>query len=315
MFDYNYNPKTRILNITLPKNMAYGFEFMDDISEMIKIIHDDEKGPYYQIRISCKKEPQYDKMCKVYLYNVLRSLSTCHTILWSYELNGVITSSVNTRSGSKFEEINLQQAVVAGKLNDYRFLNDKSVNKPVEEVAKIIVEKNFTIGENEVKEFLTTTVGEIFSNAFLHSEKEETFFFYDIESKNGNFYLCVTVIDYGNTIVHNVKEFFQQEQMGAITSEECIRWAIARMHTTRKGSGGYGLPTLIDYIKGVLGELIILSGDAYYKLHKKKESTGNTTGYFLGTSVMFRIKLFETSNIIGYDKNKEKLISINLENL
>lgn len=30
---------------------------------------------------------------------------------------------------------------------------------------------------------------------------------------------------------------------------------------------------------------------------------------------MFRIKLFETNNIIGYDSKSEKLISISLENL
>lgn len=315
MFDYNYNPGTCTLNITLPKRMEYGFDFMNDISEMIKNIHNKKKGPCNVIRISCQKEPEYDKMCKVYLYNVLRNLCTYHKILWSYELNGVITSSVSTAVGSKFEEINLPKAVVADKLSDYRFENDESVNKPVEEIVKIVVEKNFTIQEKELKEFLTTTIGEIFSNAFLHSEKEETFFFYDIESINDDYYLCVTVIDYGNTIVHNVKEFFEKEKMGVISSQECIAWAIAEMNTTRKGSGGYGLPTLIDYVKGVCGELIILSGDAYYRLTRKKANTGNTAGYFLGTSVMFRIKLFETNNIIAYDKNNEKLISISLENL
>ena len=314
MFDYNYNPKTHILNITLPRTLHYDFRFMNDITELIRNVKDKNRN-CMQVRVSCAREPIYDKMCKAYIYNVLRSLSKDIKVLWSIELNNVILSSVTTTIGSKFREINVQKAALADELNDYRFHNDQNVDKPVREIAKVIVEKNFTIGKNEVNEFLTTTIGEIFSNAFLHSEKDELFFIYDIEKRKGDFFLCVTVIDYGNTIVHNVKEYFDQEKGEIIQSEECIEWAILERNTTRKGSGGYGLPTLINYIKKARGELIIFSGDAYYRLSPRREEVHKANGIFLGTSVMFRIKLFETDNIIGYDKKSEKLINISLENL
>ena len=95
----------------------------------------------------------------------------------------------------------------------------------------------------------------------------------------------------------------------------CIAWAIIEGNTTRRGSGGYGLSTLINYIQNAKGELIIFSGDAYYRQKEGQEEVSKSNGIFLGTSVMFRIKLFETNNIIGYDSKSEKLISISLENL
>lgn len=314
MFEYNYNPRTHILNIMLPETLHYDFGFMHDMMELIKIVMDDERR-YDQVRVSCKKEPEYDKMCKAYIYNVLRYLAQCVKILWNVELNNIITSSVHTANGSKFSEINVERTVVNKKLNDYRFLSDQSVDKPVEEIARIIVEKNFTLGKNELKEFLTTTIGEIFSNAFLHSAKDELFFIYDIEREKKDFYLCVTVIDYGNTIVHNVKEYFEKEKNSVINSIECMKWAVIEGNTTRNGSGGYGLSTLINYIKKARGELIILSGDVYYRLKSQKSEVSQTEGIFLGTSVMFRIKLFEEDTIIAFDKKNEELISISLESL
>lgn len=314
MFEYNYNPKSYILNINLPQILKYNFEFMDDMTELISFILSGDRD-YAEIRISCKREPVYDKMCKAYVFNVLRYLAKRKKVLWSYELNKVITSSVYTTSGSKFTEIDLQKAVYKKELRDYRFSKDEDVTKPVEEIAKLIVEKNISIGRDTLKEFLTTTIGEIFSNAFSHSEKDELFFIYDIEKVDKDYFLCVTVIDYGNTIVHNVRNYLEEEKNTAISSEECIGWAIINGHTTRKGSGGYGLPTLINYIERAKGELIILSGEAYYRLKTQKAEIDQLKGFFAGTSVTFRIKLFETGNIIWYDKDKEKLISISLESL
>ena len=312
MFEYNYNHNQNILNVTLPKRLKYGFEFMSEIAEMVDNIL---KRKYYQVRISCQNKPEYDRMCKAYIYNVLRSLLPKTKILWSVELNNVIASTISPKSGNKFSEIDIKKDFLAEELSDYRFHNDQSVNRAVEAIAKVIVEENVTIEENTVEEFLITTIGEIFSNAFSHSERDEVFFLYDIQKENDDFYLCVTVIDYGNTIVHNVREFFWEEKREIIESKACMAWAIVERNTTRRGSGGYGLSTLINCVREVDGELVILSGDVFYKLREQQEEIVNIKGVFLGTSVMFRIKLFETNKIIRYDEINEKLTSISLENL
>lgn len=316
MFEYNYHQKLKMLNITLPKELNYNFEFINAMTGLVENII--RKAPY-QVRISCQREPEYDKMCKAYIFNVLRNLSKQvmpnTRILWSAELNNTITSTINTESGSKFNEIDVTRDYTSETLSDYRFKDDQSIKKPVEEIAKIIVDKNWAIEGNAVKEFLTTTIGEIFSNAFLHSDRDELFFLYDIESDGEDFYLCVTVLDYGKTIIQNVRDYFLINADEEYSGQTCIAWAIIERNTTRKGSGGYGLSSLISCIQEVDGELIILSGDAVYKQTAQETSIESVEGFFLGTNVTFRIKLFETDKIISYDKTKEKLISISLDDL
>lgn len=81
-----------------------------------------------------------------------------------------------------------------------------------------------------------------------------------------------------------------------------MSWAIKRGHTTREGSGGYGLDMLINYIKIVKGMLLIFSGNAYYSLEPngKIRIEENQNELFCGTSVTFKIKLFDTDNVISY---------------
>ena len=314
MFVYNYNPKTKILDITLPQELRFDFEFLNGISEMIYIV-EQEGREYKQIRFSSPKNTNYPKMCKAYMFNVWRYLGKSHWVLWNVELNNVIGATVKTVDGGKFSDIDVYETLTSESLNDYRFSNAKSADEAVKKLVRVIVEKNFTIDRNEVSEFLITTIGEIFSNAFLHSDREEAFLIYDIEYDRDDYYLNVTVIDYGKTIIQNVRSFLMHKEGRVVNSIECMEWAIVELNTTRKGSGGYGLSTLIDLIKNARGELTILSGDTYYKLNHSDVKTGNVEGIFLGTTVTFRIKLFETKNIIAYDKKNEKLISFSLDDL
>lgn len=314
MFEYNYNPKTKILNITLPQELQFDFEFLNKISEMIQIV-EMERRECRQIRISSPRNTNYPKMCKAYMFNVWRYLGKKHWILWNVELNNAIGTKVKTVDGGKFQDIDVYETLASESLNDYRFSDAKSADAAVKELVRIIVEKNFTIDKNEVSDFLITAIGEIFSNAFLHSDREEAFLIYDIENDVDDYYLSVTVIDYGKTIIQNVRRFLLEEEGRNASSIECMEWAVIELNTTRKGSGGYGLSTLIDLIKNARGELTILSGDTYYKLNQSGVKTGNVAGIFLGTTVTFRIKLFETKNIIAYDKKNEKLISFSLDDL
>jgi hypothetical protein len=41
-----------------------------------------------------------------------------------------------------------------------------------------------------------------------------------------------------------------------------MEWAMGYGATTRQGSGGYGLPTMLDYVKKINGSLYIISGNA-----------------------------------------------------
>ena len=112
-----------------------------------------------------------------------------------------------------------------------------------------------------------------------------------------------------------IDELLTKEYNKDIDSESCIEWAIVKGNTTRVGSGGYGLAMLIDYIENVKGDLMIFSGDVYYMLNSEGSVIEKAAGSFLGTSVTFRVKIFEMDKIIFFDKKNEELISISLENL
>ena len=73
------------------------------------------------------------------------------------------------------------------------------------------------------------------------------------------------------------------------------------------------MPTLISYIKSTGGELYILSGEANYKLTSESEEILFSKGIFCGTSITFKVKLYDTERVIRYDKESEKIESINLD--
>lgn len=314
MFTYNYNPKTKNLYVDLPRVMKFDYEFHNSIAELIEksinAVSDVEI-----VLIKCDEEAEFDIMSKAYLLNVLRYLLHFKQIKWHRNLADKIQPNIFKRDGARFREVDISKELVREDLIYYDFHGDKDVQKPVNEMAKILVEKNLTMNSDTVKEFLSTTMGEIFSNSINHSEQDEIFFMYNIDIEDGEFYLSINIIDYGTTIVENVNNYMERNKLGLLNGRECLEWAIRSGNTTREGSGGYGLPTLISYIKNICGELYIFSGNASYRLINNDEYVCISEGLFLGTSITFKVKLFNTDCAIKYDESKEELVSISLDSI
>lgn len=314
MFEFNYNAKSKELFVNLPNRIRFDCEFLDDITELVgRCIGGTENVE--TLYISCNKSVNYDKMSKAYLLNVLRFLMSYIKAKWNKNLSDQIANVVSKKDGAKFEEISIESTVTNKGLTYYDFHGDKDVKRPVDEMANILVDKNLAINSETVKEFLSTTIGEIFSNSINHSDQDEVFFMYDIVFDGEYFYLWVNIVDYGTTIISNVERYFMREKGANIESKKCIDWAIKSGNTTRKGSGGYGLPTLISYIYNTDGELYIFSGNAYYKLAAGKSNINDAKGIFSGTSVTFKVKLYDTSRTIQYNTQKEQLVSIRLDSI
>ena len=314
MFEYNYKLKTKELYVKLPDKIKFDCEFLDDITELIdRCIGGSENVD--TLYIACSSKVNYDKMSKAYLLNVLRFLMTYINAMWNKNLNDQIRNVIGKRDGARFTEIDFEDAIFNKGLIYYDFHGDKNVKKPVDELANLLIDKNLYINADTVKEFLSTTIGEIFSNSINHSDQDEVFFMYDIFFDGEDFYLWVNIVDYGTTIIKNVEEYFGREKNKEIYGKECIAWAIKCGNTTRKASGGYGLPTLISYIYNVDGELYIFSGNAYYRLVGGDEIIKDSKGIFTGTSVTFKVKLYDTSRRIIYNKQKEELVSISLDSI
>lgn len=314
VFEYDFDKNTKNLLVNLPDKLEFNYSFLRRVSEMTKRINELKCE---HLKVLCKENSEYDNLSKAYIFNILRQVSSRIDVKWNKELNTVITSTIHSKEGENFSDIeDIAKIILDKNLYYYRFHGDVGIDKPIEEISKLLISKNIVIDANEIKEFLSTTIGEIFSNSINHSEQDELFFMYDIESIAEDFYLCVNIVDYGTTIVDNVKKFFARVKSTVISSCESLKWAIQSGNTTREGSGGYGLPTLISYIKEVNGELYIFSGDAYYALKGEVERTASMEdGCFDGTSVTFKVKLFETSKAIKYDHDNDKVVSISLDDI
>lgn len=316
MFAYNLNKNDRAMYITLPDIMKFDFSFHNGINEMLYMTLVDTKSNYaIKVYFNCGKNSKIDNMCKAYILNVLSYISKTKEVFWTSKLKEKIISNVSLKDGKKFEKIDFNTAIQKGTLFYFQFKGDKDVQKPINEITNILVEKNLTIDSERVKEFLSTTIGEIFSNSVNHSEQDTIYFLCDIEHEKDGYYLRINVMDYGTTIVKNVRDYFAIVKAKKCDDIECLKWAIELGNTTRQGSGGYGLPTLISYIKSTKGTLFIISGRVNYVLDAGKEKVEYSDGVFFGTSITFKVKLYNTSQAITINQETEELISVSLDSI
>ena len=311
MFLYNEDIEEEKLVISIPSKVQYDFTFLNNTTEMMKKV---EQSQYKKILFSCmEKNINFDKMGAAYLYNMLVFFAKTRSIFIDKPLYQIFHNKVSHSGGEQFDKIDIKKVSRSDIQQCYSIKNDKYVNQIVQILVDFISETNLVL--ERAREFLITTVGEIFSNAFGHSNEEKVFFMYDIGRYNHKFYLVINITDYGKTIIHNVQSYHEKNFNNKLNSCECIRWAIKEGNTTRLGSGGYGLPTLIDYVCNVAGELLIFSGDSIYALKGTVENILNSKGDFYGTSISMKIPLFDTSKAIMYDEESKRIVSIDLDKI
>lgn len=312
MFSYNDNVKDKRLFVTISEEIKYNFDFLNAITGLMKTV---ENSNCEQVYVSGSvKYTNFSKMGMAYLYNTLLFLAKKKNVFVRNDLSKLLHERVTHSDGEKFKKIDLHEDLIKKNVQQcYCFEGDKSIYQTVQILVDFIANKNLVL-EN-AKEFLVTTIGEIFSNAFIHSDENRVFFMYDIEVHNEDFFLVINITDYGKTIIGNVQEFHNNVYGRKLSDKESIIWAMGNGHTTRSGSGGYGLPTLVDYVSKADGELLIFSGTCMYALKGTNENILEAKGNFIGTSASMKIPLFDTSKAIMYDEKRKQLISIDLDEI
>lgn len=291
------------LRVTLPQVLEFNMEFHLSMTELIWYIETLRAFDRIdQLIIHNESNSVFDKMCYAYIYNVLDYYA--HQIrlrvLVNRRFKEILKAQVKKQQGDSYSNINFSDLVTSDdSLKYYVFKGDKYTDRPVENIVDIISKLSLSLNTRELRDFLITTIGEVFSNSTNHSEQDEMLLMFNVEKKDRNYYLTVNIIDYGTTIVTNVRRYMKSSHPN-LNGVECIEWAVKKGNTTRRGSGGYGLSTLIDYIKAAKGFLFILSGDAYYSLTPNGREVVSSTykEMFCGTSVTFKVKLFDMDNIL-----------------
>lgn len=315
MFSFTIQKAEGRLIVNLPKVLSFDLSFLVNMSRLIYKSLYVPKINYIHIR--CGENIEYDKLCQSYIINVLSKINKLEdkSIFINKNFKYFVREKVKQKYGDKYEtEYNIDKLKNSKELAYYKFHGKENTEKPIKHISKLLSKHILTFEIGDLDDFLNTTIGEIFSNSNNHSDQDEVFFASSVEEIDNQIYLNVSIIDYGTTIQKNVRHFLGNDEL---LGSECIEWAIQPMNTTRKGSGGHGLPMLIRYMKAAKGSLILLSGESYYSLYNGQEEIHNVDGgYFNGTSVNFTVKLDNESLILIYDPNsEEKIESISLEDI
>ena len=306
----------KLLIVNLPNRLVFNVYFLIHMDCLVKKAIENDR--IETVRVVCPEIINYDNMCKAYIINILTYINKFPNkgVYINSIFKSRIQNQVMTKEGKDFnKDSDLNELIRNQELEYYTFNGKEDTSGAINHVSSLLVNSMLSINPDKLKDFLNTTIGEIFSNSCNHSDQQEVFFasFVD-KSYNGDIFLTVSIIDYGKTIVNNVKEYLNIE---FISGAECIDWAIKPANTTRMGSGGYGLPTLIDYMKAAKGDLYIFSGEAcYLLLNGENDSTFDVdNGIFFGTSVAFKVKLNQNSFILNYDDENRKIDSISLSDI
>lgn len=315
MFSFTIQKAEGKLIVNLPKELKFNLDFL---LNMDRLIYRSLYIPNINnIIVRCGENIKYDRMCQSYIINVLDKINKQKnkSVFINKNFKYLIREKVKQKYGDKYEtEYNIDKLIKSKELEYYTFNGKESTEKPIKHISRLLSEHILTFRIGNLDDFLNTTIGEIFSNSNNHSDQEEVFFASSVEEIDNQIYLNVSIIDYGTTIQKNVRYFLESNEL---LGSDCIDWAIQPMNTTRKGSGGHGLPMLIRYMKAAKGSLILLSGESYYSLYNEQEEIHNVDGgYFNGTSVNFTVKLDNESLILIYNPNsEEKIESISLEDI
>lgn len=257
------------------------------------------------------RSAKLDKMVLAYIYNICTFIKNKYAIPiflskdFYYELMGTVTS----HTGEEYRQIEFKDNKIPKNkdIEHYRLQGDEQFNKVVDDLITLITKTNMIYNLDKVQLFLKTTIGEIFSNAFIHNDINEYYYFkYISDNLDNSKYLFVNIIDYGNTIPKNVQHFLDDK---IIKEKTYIEWATKNGNTTRLGSGGYGLPTLLSYIREANGNLTILSGNELFSMESGIiHYNSQIEGVFPGTAICFKVKLYDFENFFDYNES-ENIIS------
>jgi anti-sigma regulatory factor (Ser/Thr protein kinase) len=229
--------------------------------------------------------------------------------------NEQVRGTISRNKGEEFSKKTIEDMIFADKLNYYVFNHGKGTSKAVRNICDLLVKKSLGIRQAENREFLSTVIGEIFANSTMHSEKQEVVLIFDVVSVQKRLYLEVSICDYGKTILENVKEYFEREGNKPLNGCGSMEWAMGYGATTRQGSGGYGLPTMLDYVKKINGSLYIISGNAACLLENNERHIQEIDGYWQGTNVVFCVPLINLTGGPEYNVLKGKIYTKRLNEI
>ena len=213
----------KLLIVNLPNRLVFNVYFLIHMDCLVKRAIENDR--IETVRVVCPEIINYDNMCKAYIINILTYINKFPNkgVYINSIFKSRIQNQVMTKEGKDFnKDSDLNELIRNQELEYYTFNGKEDTSGAINHVSSLLVNSMLSINPDKLKDFLNTTIGEIFSNSCNHSDQQEVFFasFVD-KSYNGDIFLTVSIIDYGKTIVNNVKEYMGLEP---ISPKEELHW-------------------------------------------------------------------------------------------
>ena len=180
-----------------------------------------------------------------------------------------------------------------GEPGFHRIYNENDI---ISLVTKISIQAPVELDE-QVADILVSKIGEMFINAFEHSNAPDIVVGKYFKHQRR---FCFTCYDNGIGLTNNVRRFFDNIGQTIPNDIDALRWALKNGNTTKMLDSdiprGLGLTTLLNFAKSNDGAVRICSGHALYIFNSSGEHYFQLENNFKGT-------LFEM-DIITDNKHK-----------
>lgn len=173
--------------------------------------------------------------------------------------------------------------------------------------AGLIEKQNFPKHTERAGNKVLESIYEIYANATNHGDCSYVYCCGELHGDT-NPVLDVTIVDCGNTIMHNVNEYCRKRGLAEMNACESIVWSMKSGNTTKNVPGGLGLAILQEFIMLNKGALQIVSADGMLEYRNGKTTTTFLTATFPGTIVNMEFNC-KDDNI--YKLSSEELVDIN----
>ncbi|GAI40407.1 unnamed protein product, partial [marine sediment metagenome] len=106
--------------------------------------------------------------------------------------------------------------------------------------------------------------------------------------------LDFTIVDIGNTIRKNVRDYSERK----VSGKKAIEWAVRERTTTRKGDipGGLGFTLIRDFLCKNEGKIQIASADGYWYEKNRSSHSEDLNVFFRGTVVNLEFNVNDQSS-------------------
>lgn len=164
-----------------------------------------------------------------------------------------------------------------------RMYDSKEIDSFMAYISKALIDDaNKFPFSRQIKEEFRTHLGELFDNAFRHSDSEKIFTCGQYFPQKHVLAFCLT--DVGIGIPARVASYNSK-----IKAEEAMRWVFQGRNTTKLEVGGLGLKLFKQFISDIGGSIVVLSENLIYKV--REDIIYNTRYPFKGTSFIFKFTI------------------------